>query len=297
MIFRKAIWTLLLASLCVVSGSPFAFAQHQVPEKWMPPRTASNTPLDQRIPLPVDDIAVPLFSNNEPAFTDQLQQKKEQRFEHLRRQIEELGRVINTSRAAPPREVVPVAPLPNPPQAAPVQIQPPEIEATPPPRIPDQHEAVPGHVEQHRPDPRANVKPASQAPIKNPASEANAAALPVVRGEVDRLSLATSLYGCRDFDGCLHILTQVELAQRSTEDRLWAEYLQACCQSKLGKVDQAQAGFRRILAEENAGWIGELAKWWLEHLGERVRLQADTQRLTQTLSNWEQVVDGLAPKP
>lgn len=277
-------------------------------------KLASNVPIVEQPLGDPGDQATPLFSDLEPQFTDSLQTQKEQRFEALRRQIEDLGRALQgRPLQAPPISPAPaqeirVVPLtPVSPQGNEV-FAPPIPQDIPPPQSPSRdvpHDPPSHSPGQHAPQPDVQHGPAHGAPIHNaaqnphgpgPASQPPRDQAPLVTGEVDRLALATSLYGAHDWDGCLHIIAETELTGRSREDQLWAEYLEACCRCKQGQLDESQAIYRRILAEPDAGWIGELARWWLEHLNERTRLKSDLDRLSTTMSNWEQVVESLTAK-
>jgi len=115
----------------------------------------------------------------------------------------------------------------------------------------------------------------------------------VVEGTIDRFALATSLFGTGQTETCLDVLNHTDLKQLSREDQVWAEYLIACCHRRAGRLDQAKQCYRRLLAEKDVDWIGELASWWLTEIDEKAKLQDDIQRLAKTLAAWGDEIDSL----
>jgi hypothetical protein len=215
---------------------------------------------------------------------------KQQRFQELRRQLDELSRLLPAEaipHAATPVIVPPVLPreaaleeIPAPyMQTPPVQLQPvPEAQPAAPHAA---EEPAPGHDATH--DAITSMAPHSSAEL--------------VSGPIDRFSLAVSLFGSHQWDVCLSVLESLQLDQLPREDQIWSQYMKACCHRHCGSLDEAQRLYRRVLAETDAGWVAELARWWLDNLEEKKRLQQDAQRLAETLKAWETEIGILSAQP
>lgn len=279
---------------------------------------------DAPAPPALPDIPLPLFApdfDEPPAAAtdrenDDLAEIKRQRFNDLMKQVEELARRL-------PRPEDALSPAASPPGNG---------QREPPPRIlpPELSESlginVPIPFPDSQPLPPGNDRPGSDQPLDGgtieeeplgepssddavesytshaPSDKANRTQedredgfiKPDVDGPIDRFALAVSLFGARNYPVCLQVLRNVDLSSLSRENRLWSEYMQACCHRQLGEVDEAKRVYRRILASSDADWIGDLARWWLEELEQKSRLQADSARLTEVLKKWEQEVASLS---
>jgi len=130
-------------------------------------------------------------------------------------------------------------------------------------------------------------------PTEDHAAEPGSAQM-IVEGTIDRFALATSLFGTGQTELCLDVLKHVDVKQLSREDQIWVEYMQASCHRRAGRIDLAQQSYRRILAERDADWIGELARWWLDAMDARKQLQSNVVRLSETLAAWEEEIAKLA---
>jgi hypothetical protein len=233
---------------------------------------------------------------------EDLQALKQQRFQELRRQLDELSRLLpaeeNRETASPSQEFqlapIPIAvPAPVSTDVPPpyMDVRLPDIDARPPelqpvpenPTATPKLEATPEQPDSGPPDVISPLAPQSSAKP--------------VTGPIDRFSLAVSLFGSRQWDVCLNVLDNVPPEQLPREDYIWGEYMKACCHRHCGRTEEAQHLYRRILGETDAGWVAELARWWLDNLEEKKRLQQDAQRLAETLKAWETEIGTLSSQP
>ena len=229
----------------------------------------------------------PQFSGEETS--PDLQSQKEQRFRELKRQIEILSQLTDrpatsvsemTSEdsADDSMDAVPQEGSHKSPRTVPA----PKSSAPEPSEFPSNTRAGNATVPQLVP-----VKVPEEGPVTTPAPM-------VVEGTIDRFALATSLFGTQQWETCLDVLKQTNLTPLPREDQIWAEYMQACCHRRIGRNDLARQSYRRILSEKDADWIGQLARWWLDDLDAKAKLNTDVQRLSETLAAWENEIDTLS---
>ncbi|WP_437187425.1 hypothetical protein SH668x_000819 [Planctomicrobium sp. SH668] len=203
---------------------------------------------------------------------EDLQSLKEQRFRELKRQMEILSQMSDQKgprqeepaqfpQSQTPESEVPTANGPSP-EVPPVPVQPRPWKDTPP-STPRAAELLP------------------MGPL-------------VVEGAIDRFSLASSLFGTGEYETCLEVLKQTNLKELARIDQIWAEYLQASCHRKCGRVDLAKQSYRRLLAESDADWVGEMARWWLTEIDAKAQLQDDVKRLGDSIKAWEKEIESLA---
>lgn len=105
----------------------------------------------------------------------------------------------------------------------------------------------------------------------------------VIDGPIDRLGLADNLYLTGELVLALEMYEQIEASAESPDEIFWVRYQAACCLRRLGRTDEAQAGYRRIAEAPEAGWLHELSIWWLDRINERLVLEEDLRKLTQDL--------------
>ncbi len=109
----------------------------------------------------------------------------------------------------------------------------------------------------------------------------------VVSGQIDRFSLACSLFGAGETEACLKVLGQTDVKGLSREDQLFVQYMQACCHRRGGRLDQAREIYRRIVVAPEADWMKDVSSWWLDNLDSKSVIGGDIGRLQATLSAWE----------
>lgn len=109
-------------------------------------------------------------------------------------------------------------------------------------------------------------------------------------GPVDRFALATSLFAVGHFSESLQAIDAVQLADLTTEEQIWLDYLRAGCHRQLGATSEANRLYRRIVANPESDWVGELSRWWLDHSSEKQKLSADYLTLANALKQWETAI-------
>lgn len=185
------------------------------------------------------------------------QQEKAEQLEALRRQVQELA---NQQRSCTP-VTPPRTPLPQP-------LPPPE----PQPEV-----ALP-------------APPVSDPPLPAPSPAPSPAPLAkLVEGPVDRLGLADNLFAMREFLMALEIYSQIDLTPLRPEDRQWIVYQIATIHRHLGRLGEAEQGYRKLAAETDATWLVLLSRWWLDHLQRRRTLEADITRQKSQLGILQKV--------
>lgn len=139
--------------------------------------------------------------------------------------------------------------------------------------------------------------PISEAPLTNVASpetthdETLVAA--AVHGPIDRLALATSLFGTASYRECLQTLEVVDRESLSAENTDWCDFLAASCYRKLGKLPEAESRYRKLLGQTEIEWLANTTRWWLDHMSEQQKLRTDLNQLTMNLNAWKEEIDAL----
>lgn len=114
-----------------------------------------------------------------------------------------------------------------------------------------------------------------------------------VSGPVDRFALATSLYAVGHFNESLQAIESVQLKDLTTHEMIWLDYLRAGCHRQLGAASEANRLYRRIVANPEAGWVGDVSRWWVDHSSEKLKLEADQLTLNTAMKQWEAAVNEL----
>lgn len=273
--------------LSCVAGSTIGLASDEPVALFDLASESSSQPAESGPSSPVLEAkAAPL-----PSGKQDLQQQKEQRFRELKRQIEILDQLFPTG----PEKVTS-------PQEPKTEEQSDRVVPSPD-ETPDHREFAPLPNAPRKTLPNANSRPL--APQTIPAtSRPEVPTKPhhsgdpqlVVEGTIDRFALATSLFGTGQVETCLDVLRHTDVSSLPREDQIWAMYMQACCHRKCGRLDEARQWYRRILAEKDADWVGQLASWWLDAIDAKKQLQSDVDRLKETLTAWEEEIDQLAKR-
>ncbi|WP_145371359.1 hypothetical protein [Maioricimonas rarisocia] len=277
-----------------------------------PPAAAADAPPEQRPSNPIVQRA------------EMLQRDKEQRFDRLRGQLEDLiekweeqqkqlreqqAQMQAQKAAAPPTEMTPAQ---SPGSQKPLRTDEPGTQTTgpdadasndsaaseatqtaeAPSQLPPQPGADSTQVEQ-RPSAVPLPPPAGNDPTGMSGIEGPFADSVVAEGPIDRLGLADSLFASGENALALELYRQLETSGDGLEahDRYWVRYQIGCCYRRLNNIDEAQKWYRGVVADKEAGWVGELARWWLDHLEERFRMRGDAQTLQQTMQALEKQVN------
>jgi tetratricopeptide (TPR) repeat protein len=233
-----------------------------------------------------------------PAATD-LQAQKDRRFRELRQQIDELSRrwpgpAGSQPAPAPAHEPAASAHAPPPAALEPMPIASPTGHGARP--VKPEPTAVPVTAP-HEPAHGAESEPAQEEHWDSRPTDAKSSMPLEVTGLIDRFALALSLFGAGQADVCLDVLNRTDLKSLPRADQVWAEYLKACCYRRLGNIADAQRQYRKVLAEDDADWLADLSRWWLDNLDQKAKLKADSQRLTETLAAWEKEIESLRQSP
>ncbi|MFG0294499.1 MAG: hypothetical protein ACF8PG_01225 [Maioricimonas sp. JB045] len=291
------------------------------------PRQSGPRALPPLTPAPPGaDVEIPTSQRPSDPIVERaemLQRDKEQRFNRLRGQLEDLitrweeqqerlrsHRLPSGARDATPRPrgmspagpadvggtppSVPLAPQPYPPSAMsrdsaiPQDIAEPSGLPSPGLPSPGQPGRGPQTMEAMRPTPPPpEPAPDTGEPAGIPGVDTVFADPVVAEGPIDRLGLADSLFASGEHTLALELYRQLEGDGESLDehDRYWVSYQIACCFRRLDNIDEAQKWYRHIVADKNAGWVGELAGWWLDHLEERTRVRGDVQGLVSFIKS------------
>lgn len=115
-----------------------------------------------------------------------------------------------------------------------------------------------------------------------------------VDGPIDRFALTSSLFATGSYRECLSVLDAIEFSKLRPYEKSWATYLQACCYRKLGQEQSAQQLYRSLVADPESGWVGEVSRWWLDHLQQKATLQKEYETLVTTVLQWEKQTNELS---
>jgi tetratricopeptide (TPR) repeat protein len=124
------------------------------------------------------------------------------------------------------------------------------------------------------------------APAAKQSSEAIVQAVAMVDGPVDQLGFANNLYATGEFQLALEIYQKIDRSNAGERDWLWIEYQIANCQRRLGKMAEAERGFRIVTSRDKNTWMGQNARWWLD-------VSDRTQKLQDRILNAQQLLEQL----
>jgi len=296
-------------------------------------RLMANPPLEEDFPMAIpllDSCSFPKLadeslSTDSPGTGDDLQNLKVQRYKTLKSKLEELSELLQKQKAAS-RQTSPhpapgsgatgngatAAPAPSPlpsTSSEPGNSIPslPFHQTTPEPELfPDAGKStrttLPGlsSPPRGRHQETVDVRKYAEGIVvesDQPVSSDPLSPQEVIPGQIDRFSLAGSLFGAGDVESCLNVLKQIDVKTLTREDQLWVLYLQAGCHRRAGRLDEARLLYRRVMVAPEADWMKDVSKWWLDHLETKATLLGDTRKLNDTLQAWEAEIDNLAKPP
>ena len=95
----------------------------------------------------------------------------------------------------------------------------------------------------------------------------------IVEGPVDRIGLADSLYALKELPIALEMYEKVDVKHVAPSERYWVSFQRACCLRKLKRIPEAQELYRRLAGQQNAGWLAEVSRWWLDQIDARMELE------------------------
>ncbi|MCA8994000.1 MAG: hypothetical protein KDA88_18590 [Planctomycetaceae bacterium] len=239
------------------------------------------TTLADDIPAPTlpTPAALPTLNDDTTEGTQVLERKRA-KLQELQMQMQQLRQRVEAMKVRAPEPSVPE--LPAAPLSPPVERPTPQPTLIPP---------VPMPLEQYLDQPPKNEIPPSETEKSPPqdmviGTSSPDAVLPndvlndsSINGEIDRISLASSLFATGQHAECLQVLQQLKEESLSPDDIIWRRYLTACCHRGIGEYKEAARLYREIVGRPDSDWTRELAKWWLDHLRERNELTARSQQL------------------
>ncbi|MGB6043878.1 MAG: tetratricopeptide repeat protein [Pirellulales bacterium] len=88
--------------------------------------------------------------------------------------------------------------------------------------------------------------------------------VPVTQSPVDRIALANNLFGAERYALALEIYQNVAAEESKNEKDHWIRYQIACCHRQTGNSAEAEKNYRVVAAEEDAPFLAEKARWWLD---------------------------------
>jgi TolA-binding protein len=100
---------------------------------------------------------------------------------------------------------------------------------------------------------------------------------------VDPQALADSLFGAGEIQMALEAYGGLSLDTLTDADRRWIRYQLAACHRQLGQTGKAEQVYREVLAENNQDPLAAQARWWLDTIERRKRLQSSLQGIEATL--------------
>ncbi|MCA8997168.1 MAG: hypothetical protein KDA80_09280 [Planctomycetaceae bacterium] len=111
----------------------------------------------------------------------------------------------------------------------------------------------------------------------------------------DRYRLCSSLFATGEYQLCLTVIEELNPVELKDYQRIWIEYLKACCLRTLGDQESAQRHYRLIVADPNAGWLAGQARWWLDQMRQREKLEQQVAAVKTAVDQWELEVNNLVP--
>lgn len=215
-----------------------------------------ETPSPQEpLPVPTEQRVAPHDLLGE---IEDLESDKSRRLQELQTQLRQLQQVLQQRRQTE-AESQPAAPEPA-------------VPSTPPPEAP------------------APLPSAQSSSPPMPAAPAELFPQPIVEGPIDRLSLADSLFATKDAELALQMYEQIEPESVAPEDQQWITYQIAGCYRRLGNFAEAEQRYRRLAGMTDGGWYASQSRWWLDAITTRKSLEADLQRVTNTIQTMEQQI-------
>ena len=127
-----------------------------------------------------------------------------------------------------------------------------------------------------KPDKRAASKPDSAESSGSLAQKIDAAALPIFSEvePVDKVSLANNLFLLEKMDAAIRLYQELKPKVRDPYKRAWIDYQISSCVRVKGDSEKAKALYRELLLSSPDRRINEMARWWINHLGRRIKLEA-----------------------
>jgi hypothetical protein len=96
---------------------------------------------------------------------------------------------------------------------------------------------------------------------------------------IDPLRAAQNLYKAGDVEAAYRALKMTKVEALSREDRVFAQYLTACCLRKTGKLSEAMVAYRELANANEDEFITECALWQLATIRSAQDFQGQLEQL------------------
>jgi len=129
--------------------------------------------------------------------------------------------------------------------------------------------------------------------------------LPSTPQPADLMALGKAHFRNKDFDQALVVfrkIAEVQPEQQTVQDHLFLQYMIATCLRKQEKFDEALDAYSEVAASQDDEILAGYAKWQLELIRWRQRLERRTGELNQTTTQLKQLIEEMelslpAPSP
>ncbi|MEZ6112976.1 MAG: hypothetical protein R3C99_18485 [Pirellulaceae bacterium] len=115
---------------------------------------------------------------------------------------------------------------------------------------------------------------------------------PLSTSPIDRLALANNLFASGQYGLALESYRQLNPESLTPSDHRWARYQMACCYRKLGNPTDAEEIYRELASATTEDFISHQARWWLDRMQKRQRLEASLKGIDDALKSLESQIHG-----
>jgi len=99
--------------------------------------------------------------------------------------------------------------------------------------------------------------------------------------------LADNLFGAGDIALALEIYRGLQSENLDAAEVRWVNYQVASCQRRIGNVSTAEQTYREVASASDDDLASANARWWLDSIGRRKRLQNGLVGLDQAIRTME----------
>jgi len=161
----------------------------------------------------------------------------------------------------------------------------PQVSPTEPPVLPSHN---PGETTEPPQDPSSGVsqapapaRDAEEAPMSTRDDTTNAAR------PADRLSLADNLFGAGEVGLALDIYEALKDEDLDAAEVTWVKYQIASCHRRIGSLSSAEQVYREVASADDDDPASSNARWWLDAIGRRKRLENGAKGLDEGIQTME----------
>ena len=154
----------------------------------------------------------------------------------------------------------------------------------------EQPRSAPSAVQDtHAPEEAAQQKQDMSVP------DLSVAGVSAVDGPVDRVALGDNLFAIQEYRLALESYLQVDVRKLPRDHRFWVQYQVAACHRHLNDLPAARKQLRILAGQEEAGWLGRAARWWLDTLRDRAELEQQLAALEEQIQQRKEHSDARSP--